>query len=169
MTPVPYTTPDLVRSYLGVTSDQMPDEALAQPIARAVRDLDIAVGGWEPYADTGLKFSSDTMTYPLTDLEAQLLSDATCAQVEYRMTVGDDFMIRDQYKSQSGPGYGTSGTVKKCAGAAYAKLGQGGFLKLTGRVQAHRHFHLPVIGVGPSFDLHFGDRPRGLWRGVDVA
>lgn len=126
-----YTSPDDVRKYVGVTEDQLSDEELIQPIMRAQRDIDAACGGGLAYENTGLKFASEDLE--LDDFASGKLSEATCAQVEYRLTVGDDFMIREQYESQSGPGYGTSGKLKKVCGAAYTALGQGGFLQLHGR------------------------------------
>lgn len=161
-----YTSADNLRDFLDLTSDQLSDAACAQPIRRAQRDIDVASGRWLPYDDTGLKFASDTMIVPLTDAEARALSQATCAQVEYRMTVGDDFMIREQYASQSGPGYGTSGTLKKVTGMAYAYLQPHGFLKLTGRVQSINHHRLPdsdnnnVLPLG----MRYGDFSRSLGR-----
>lgn len=124
-----YTTTDAVRLHLGVTEAQMPDDMLARTIRLAQDDIDAACGGWVVYEDTGLKFSSIDLA--LSDVQGMLLSQATCEQVEYRMTVGDDFLIREQYETQSGPGYGTSGQLRKVTGRAYSKLSQGGFLRLT--------------------------------------
>lgn len=161
-----YATPDEVRDYLGVVERQMPDDTLTQPIVRAQRDIDIACGRWLPYDDTGLKFESSMMIVPLTDAESGALMRATCAQVEYRLTVGDDFMIREQYATQSGPGYGTTGTLKKVTGVAYAALQPYGFLKLTGRVQSINPHRLPdsdnnhVLPLG----MRYGDFSRSLGR-----
>jgi hypothetical protein len=165
-----YTSADDLRSYLGLTEDQLSDEACAQPILRAQRDIDTAAGRWMPYDDTGLKFASATMNVPLTNAEAAALSLATCAQVEYRLTVGDDFMIREQYATQSGPGYGTSGTLKKVCGGAYSALHPYGFLKLTGRVQAVNHRRLPDSPNSYNIPTgnRFGDFSRALGR-INVA
>lgn len=127
-----YASPDLVRAHLGVSESQMPDSVLQRPIRLAQDDIDAACGGWRVYEDTGLKFAS--VDYELTDFQALMLSQATCEQVEYRLTVGDDFMNREQYESQSGPGYGTAGQLRKVTGRAYSKLQAGGFLRLTSRV-----------------------------------
>lgn len=124
-----YCTPDEVRTYLGVTQEQLSDESLALPIRKAQEDIDAACGAWTVYEDTGLKFASDDLE--LDDITLRLLSDATCAQVEYRLTVGEDFLVREQYESQAGPGYSTSGQLRKVTSRAYNKLSQGGFLRLT--------------------------------------
>lgn len=127
-----YASADAVRDHLDVTPEQLSDAELARPIRLAQSDIDAACGNWRVYEDTGLKFAS--VDYELTDFQALMLSQATCEQVEYRLTVGDDFMIRDQYESQGGPGYSTAGTLRKVSPRAYSKLQAGGFLRLTGHV-----------------------------------
>lgn len=130
-----YATPDDVRAYLDVTEDQLSDDLLKRPIQRAQKDIDAACGGWATFSDTGLKFATENETYlpVLTDQEELHLREATCAQVEYRMTVGDEFMVKEQHETQSGPGYSTSGQLRKVCGAAYTALGQAGLLRLHGK------------------------------------
>lgn len=132
-TVVYYASPEDVRKYLNITEDQMSDEILYGPIQRAQEDVDAACGGLVVYPDTGLKFATATIDSLLSDIAALMLMKATCAQVEYRLTVGDDFLIRDQHESQSGPGYGTAGKLQKVSGRTYTYLRQGGFLQLHGR------------------------------------
>ena len=128
-----YATYNEIRAHLGVTAEQVSDEDLARPLRLAQDDIDAACGAWNVYPDTGLKFASDTLVSVLSLTKARLLSQATCYQVEYRMTVGDDFMVREQYEATSGPGYGTAGTIRKVMGAAYTKLHAAGLLSLTSR------------------------------------
>lgn len=168
-----YVSYDDVRSYLGLDSTQMSDDIVRQPLVRAQRDIDIACGRWVAYADTGLKFASAVaFAYPLSDLEMVMLRDSTCAQVEYRMTVGDDFMIREQYERQGGANP-SRGTVSKLCGASYTKLAQGGFLKLHAKVERSRGGLLAdQDSISGGFDnlslnrwvsdVRFGDRPRNV-------
>ncbi len=137
-----YATPDDVRSYLDITEDQLSDDVIARPLRMAHKDIDAACGGWDVYEDTGLKFASDDEDAGLTVNQETHLREATCTQVEYRMTVGDDFMIREQHESVSGPGYSTSGSLKKVCGAAYTELSKGGFLRLLGKASNRGHLRL---------------------------
>ena len=146
-----YASPDDVRAYLGVTSDQLSDDVLTRPLVMSQRDIDAAVGGWTAYDDTGLKFASTELT--LTDAQDQQLRMATCAQVEYRMTMGDEFMVRDQYDSQGGSAFSTVGQLRKVSGASYTHLRQGGFMKLYGHAE-RRHWRHDLRLRNP---LRFGD------------
>lgn len=145
---MPYATPDQVRDFLGVTEDDLSDDVLTVPIRRASKDIDAACGGWGVYADTGLKFESTDEDVNLSDAQLAHLAEATSAQVEYRMTMGDDFMVKEQYESQSGPSYGTAGKLRKVCGEAYTLLGQAGLLRLHGKASnyaADRYGELPRI------------------------
>jgi hypothetical protein len=128
-----YATYEEVRSYLGVTEDAVSDEDLARPLRQAQEDIDAACGAWGVY-DSGLMFYDTADNEILSDLQRAHLSKATCAQVEYRLTVGDDFLVREQHDATSGPGYGTTGTLKKVTGRAYSFLQMAGLLNLTGKV-----------------------------------
>lgn len=133
-----YASADDVRAYLGVTPSQLSDDVIEPILRKAQYDIDAAAGGWELYEDTGLKFASDEFDDVLTDDQLRALVRATCAQVEYRMTMGDEFMVKEQYESQSGPGYSTTGQLRKVCGAAYTALGQGGLLHLHGKATNRR-------------------------------
>lgn len=133
-----YASADDVRAWLGVTSAQLSDDLITPILRKAQYDIDAAAGGWDLYEDTGLKFASDEYEDVLTDNQLRALVRATCAQVEYRMTMGDEFMVKEQHESQSGPGYSTSGQLRKVCGAAYTALGQGGLLHLHGKATNRR-------------------------------
>lgn len=47
----------------------------------------------------------------LTDLEIEALRRATCAQAEYRQTMGPEFFIRAQYERVVGPDFTTEGQI----------------------------------------------------------
>lgn len=143
-----YATPDDVRAWLG--NENFTDEQLIRPILMAQRDIDAGVGGWEAYEDTGLKFASGEVNDILTDFEARCLRDATCAQVEYRLTMGDDFMVQEQYENRSGRDGSVTGTVRKLSSIAYTELSKAGLLRLWGNV-AQR-----AIVPGENY----GDLPR---------
>ena len=145
-----YTTPAKVRAWLNVTEGDLADDVLIRPIRLAQYDIDAACGGWLTHLDTGLKFATEIDEYlPVLDADVEeLLSKATCAQVEYRMTMGDDFMVKEQYESQSGPSYSTSGKLRKVCGTSYTFLNQGGLLRLHGKASnryADRYGDLPRI------------------------
>ncbi len=145
-----YTTFSKVRNWLGVTENQLSDAVLTRPVKLAQHDIDAACGGWASHLDTGLKFSTEIDEYlPVLDADKEeLLSKATCAQVEYRMTMGDDFMVKEQYEAQSGPSYSTTGKLRKVCGTAYTFLRQAGLLRLTGKTSnrpADRYGELPRI------------------------
>lgn len=142
-----YADPDDVRVWLGLTSAQLSDAVLERPIILAQYDIDAACGGWSVYEDTGLKFASDDTDDVLEDWQLILLTRATCAQVEYRLSMGDEFMVKEQYETQSGPGYSTSGQLRKVAGQAYTFLRQAGLLRLQGRMSNRD-------------PLRFGELPR---------
>lgn len=145
-----YTTFTKVRDWLGVTEADLANDVLIRPIKGAQRDIDAACGGWVAYLDTHLKFATEIDEYlPVLESDVEeLLSQATCAQVEYRMTMGDDFMVKEQYEAQSGPSYSTSGKLRKVCGTAYTFLNQGGLLRLHGKASnryADRYGELPRI------------------------
>jgi hypothetical protein len=145
-----YTTFAKVRAWLNVTEDQVSDVVLTRPVKMAQHDIDAACGGWASHLDTGLKFATEIDEYlPVLDPDVEeLLSQATCAQVEYRMTMGDDFMVKEQYEAQSGPSYSTTGKLRKVCGTAYTFLNQGGLLRLHGKSSnryADRYGDLPRI------------------------
>lgn len=133
-----YATPDDVRDWL--TLPDLTDEQLIPVIRKCQIDIDAGAGSWEPYADTALKFASDVTPDVLSSLQAKLLTRATCQQVEYRMTVGEDFMVKEQYESESGPDGSVSGKVKKLSAYAYASLASASLLRLnTGHVEKHHY------------------------------
>ena len=112
------------------------ESLVTRPLKMAHKDIDTACGPGPVFADTGLRFATDeVLTTPvLTVARARILQEATCAQAEYRMVMGEDFMIKDQYANEQGPDYGSSGQLRKVPGMVYSMLQLGGFLNLHGDV-----------------------------------
>lgn len=145
-----YTTPDLTRAWMGKTEDELSDEVLIPHIAKAQREIDTACGGWVVYDDTGLKFATAQVHPILSDREVGLLSDATAAQVEYRMLMGDDFMVKDQYSQESGPDYSSTGKLRKVGSQSYSLLQQAGLLRLASGRLGHKAYNpLDRYGILP--------------------
>jgi hypothetical protein len=67
----------------------------------------------------------------LTTGQAVALSKATCAQVEYRLQVGESFMVEDQYETRGGRNYSSVGKLRKIAPAAMSHLHAGNLLNLS--------------------------------------
>lgn len=119
----------------------MPDAEANHQLIRAQRDIDTGSGLWKIYDDTGLKFFTlgvgvDALV--LDALQLRSVREATCAQAEYRMTTGNDFMVKDQYAQESGPDYSSSGKLRKLAGEAYTLLHRAGLLRLGGQSAGRR-------------------------------
>lgn len=96
-------------------------------IDRAERDIDSAVGAYAIDETTGRKFVPTTMTARNKDD----LRDATCAQVEYRLEMGEEFFIRPQYKSVKGPEFETEGQLSKIGPKTWMELTSSDLLQLT--------------------------------------
>lgn len=81
-----------------VTTDS---DALNRLLMRAEHDLDQRL--FPPVAQLTV---ADRKVDPttLTDEQTAALTAATCAQAEYRNAMGEDFFVRGQYESVSGPG-----------------------------------------------------------------
>ena len=118
-----YTTEADVEFRLGVALETAEANRL---IEFACDDIDAAVGPYPVDAD-GRKFNPTVMDAK----QAKLLSKATAAQVEYRLQMGDSFMIEDQYDSKSGRDFSSSGKLRKVAPAAYSYLHSAGLLNLS--------------------------------------
>lgn len=73
---------------------------------------------------------------PLTDLDENQvagLSNAVCAQVEYRNAMGERFFIRPQYSSVRGPDFTTQGRLPMISPKARRELSQNGLIMTAGR------------------------------------
>lgn len=109
----------------GLTIDD--NDVFDRLIERAERDVDNAVGAVPLDPDTGLKF----VPARLTSGDARTLMRATCAQVEYRLTMGEDFFIRPQYGKTKGPEFETEGALPIVGPKTWRELEGSGLLKLT--------------------------------------
>lgn len=101
-------------------------------IVRAERDVDRAVNVVIGRRTSGLKFD------PVTDLDAtqrEALERATCAQVEYRLRMGDDFFVQHQRESMSGPETSVSGRVPRIGPQVRDELISGGLYATTARMR----------------------------------
>lgn len=81
---------------------------------------------------------------PLVDLNSNQrisLSNATCAQVEYRNAMGEAFFVRAQYSSVKGPDFATSGKMPTIAPKAIRELSQSGLIFTSTRaVSSYRRY-----------------------------
>lgn len=116
------------------------DEALERLLTRASRDIDSFAGRRRVQSDTGFKFitafpaSGETDPTYLDEFETwqvDALKRATCAQAEYRLAQGEDFMVNAQPDGISGPDISTSGRLPYMAPKAWAELQITGILRLT--------------------------------------
>ena len=96
-------------------------------IERAERDVDSAVGAYPLDETTGMKFTPGTMTAR----DKSDLRDAVCAQVEYRLEMGEEFFIRHQYKNVKGPEFETEGQLPKIGPKTWMELTSSNLLQLT--------------------------------------
>ena len=125
---MPYATPDEVREYSTLDKlDALDDETLEKLIADSEPDVDRATGYSTTQASNGRRF--DPLTMEQSDRAT--LSRATSAQVEYRVVMGAEFFIRDQYTEQSGPEFSTKGTLGRIGPRVYDELGGSNILVLS--------------------------------------
>lgn len=118
-----YATLTQVNDYLGMVLTAAEG---TRHITRAMSDVDAAVGPY-PLDAEGNKFDPTKL---LTG-QAVALRKATCVQVEYRLQVGESFMIEDQYESRGGRNYSSVGKLRKISPAAMSHLHAGNLLNLT--------------------------------------
>lgn len=122
-----YATIEDLKAWTGDTS--LAGAEVERALARAEDDIDRAVGAWPIDPATGRKFDPES-----GDLEAwryERLRDATCAQAEYRLHMGEAFFTEGQADSVSGPGVSSSGRLPRLSPQAREQLESGGLLRLT--------------------------------------
>lgn len=106
----------------------------ARLIERAERDVD-AILIPKPLLANGLKYdpTAITTTAPgyLTAVEKTALARGVCAQVEYRLEMGEEFMVRSQYEAVGGPDFNHRGQLDYIGPKVYRELGRVGLLDLT--------------------------------------
>jgi hypothetical protein len=67
----------------------------------------------------------------LSARQAEGLKNATCAQVEYRLEMGERFFKREQYESESGPDFSVRGRLPKIGPKVVPELVRVGLFKIT--------------------------------------
>lgn len=103
-----YATVSDLRAYADLTGGD--DADLERVLIRAERDVDRVAGNQGARPDSQLlKFAPAGMGAR----QADALRRATCAQAEYRITVGEPFMVKGQHQSVSGPQFSTSGKLPR--------------------------------------------------------
>ena len=91
----------------GLTVDD--DDAFDRLIERAERQVDaLLLGVWGPRVN-GLRV--DPAAANPEHVEA--VRRATCAQVEYRLEMGEEFFVRAQYAETAGPEFRTKGALPR--------------------------------------------------------
>jgi hypothetical protein len=110
------------------------EDALRRCLHRASRDIDRYVGpGWsvEP---NGLRFGDVAEDNPkaLEPHQVEALVNATCAQAEYRIAMGEDWFVQDQYKQSNGPDFATTGKLGRVGPKAREELQYSGLPRATG-------------------------------------
>jgi len=118
-----YATVADVESYIEgwTTTDSA---ALDRLLDRASRDIDNLLGDYgdrEPTTDLKLDPSA------LTVHQAYALRRATCAQAEYRFTMGEGFFVEDQYSFTAGPDFQRRGSLARIGPKVLPELADSGF------------------------------------------
>jgi hypothetical protein len=110
---------------------------IARLIQRAEQDVDNAVGAVLTETN-GRKFGNPAGINEknLRPEQVQSLNRATCAQAEYRWTMGEDFFRRGQFLEQQGPDFAVKGKLPKLAPRALDELASAGLCNLSGRARA---------------------------------
>lgn len=112
------------RTYSGDTTTS--DDDVTRALSRSEANIDNELGAY-PLLTTGRKLApSQLPTY-----QADKLTAATCAQAEYRLTMGEDFFIRGQHASVAGPDYTVQGKLPIVGPKALTELEGSGLYKLT--------------------------------------
>lgn len=117
---LPYTTDADVQAYC-TDLVSLPADAVARErlINRAVRDVDSVLALRTRDTVNGLRVT------PATDLaawEQAALSRAVGAQVAYRVQMGEQFFVEDQYSAVTGPEFSVRGRRSRLAPAALDEL-----------------------------------------------
>jgi hypothetical protein len=123
-----YTTVAACRAY-AATDVALPadDTQLGDLIAKAERDVDTVLSPATTRAANGLKL----VPGDLAGWQADALSRATCAQVEYRVVMGPEFFIKAQYDSVSGPDFTTRGELPRVGPQVYVELSETGLREVS--------------------------------------
>jgi hypothetical protein len=133
-----YTTPDDVNLYIeGGTG--LDEASLNRYIDRAERDVDGVLVQFAQLPTAALKLSDPAVLDGgnADGPRAAALGRAVCAQVEYRLHLGEEFFIEHQYESTSSPDYSTQGRVPRVGPKVFEELRSGQLLpgRTVGRVR----------------------------------
>lgn len=136
--------------------------ALDRLIERAQLDIDSLLGPWtiiESGTYAGLKLDVTTLDYA----QRAALARATVQQVLYRLEMGEQFFVRPQFDSVSGPEFSTEGAAPRVGPAARQELSGLGLIRKSFGVGASR----PVpswldfsYNIEPDFGTVFGGLRR---------
>lgn len=103
--------------------------ALERLLQRAERDVDRLLSGVRGTGVGGLKLiPADLETW-----QAEALARAVCAQGEYAITMGDEFLVRDQYDEAQGPQFRQKGKLSRIGPKVWIELDGVGLLAGSGR------------------------------------
>jgi hypothetical protein len=100
--------------------------ALENVLKDAELDIDSLLGPYGLSEITGLKVD------PLVDLDAPervALARATCFQAEYRIEMGEEFFVKAQHNSVSGPHFSTTGKLPYVGPKVHRELPKTGLRK----------------------------------------
>ncbi|MGI8511399.1 MAG: hypothetical protein ACR2NH_02095 [Solirubrobacteraceae bacterium] len=117
-----YATVADLQSYIegGTTLDAA---ALERVLERAERDVDNLLGDYDRDPDTDRKLAPDT----LPAHQQRALRRATCAQAEYRIAMGEQFFIEDQFQFVAGPDFQRRGRLGYVGQRVLGELADSGF------------------------------------------
>lgn len=109
-----------VRGYT-ILAAGVSDQDLQTVLERAERDVDgelVEPYTWSRVESTGLKYDP----VALEMWRAAALNRATCAQTEYRLSMGEEFFVRAQHTTERGPDFSVSGQLPYIGPKVYREL-----------------------------------------------
>jgi hypothetical protein len=107
-----YTTVAALDAFIGVENYLPSKEAKEKAILQAQSDIDLWVGRSRGYdATTGLVYDP-TDKGVFDEFMVEDLSEATCAQVKYRLTMGESFFMESPRATTVGPDYNMENVPK---------------------------------------------------------
>ena len=151
-----YATAAQLRTYTGLDSTALPDATANALLLKAEGDIDSMIVVDRPIdGTTGRRFAPAN----LSTVEALILQRATCAQAEYRDSMGNEFFISGQYANVSGPDFSTTGVLGYIGPAVYREIAASGFMRLTTTTAGFKQFgpkiqeDFPVRNAREEFEL----------------
>lgn len=125
-----YATVEDFKEYTDIPAEMLPDDDTIQKVLnRAELDVDRYIAGTVDET-SGLRVDPESL--PVWQL--QYLVNATCAQAEYRLIVGEDFFIQGSNDEViQGPDFTISGTRRRFGIKAAQELRASGLLLMSTR------------------------------------